>query len=430
MVKRLLTNKTWNAWLIIACCGLFYCYQYILRVIPNTLSQDFMLSFQVDAAGFGLIIAFYSIAYAGLQLPLGIMFDRIKIKNLLPIAPIICAIASIILSYSDDIIFAAIARFLMGVGAAFGFIGTVKVATLLLPSNKISLAIGFIILSGTIGAGLGGRPMKYFADIYGWREVMIYIAVIGMIISAILLVALSSERLILKQEKSLIETRPIFQDLKLIFSHPQIILLSFYGLLMYLPITIFGVGWGMDFVRIFFSADYNIAANAIFIMFIGAGVGGPIAALISEAIKSRKIVMIAATIVALAMYSFLLYSGLALNQYIIYICFFIIGVAYAAKTLSFTLACELMPLNVSALTTATLNMTVMASGIIFHPLVGYLLDLGHEGDDIAYNAYDYKIALSVLPISAIISFLISLVIIDSIKKEHSTPDSKFISYDD
>ena len=48
--------------------------------------------FHVEAAGFGIIIASYSAAYAGLQIPLGITIDRIQIKYLLPIAPLLCAL--------------------------------------------------------------------------------------------------------------------------------------------------------------------------------------------------------------------------------------------------------------------------------------------------------------------------------------------------
>jgi predicted MFS family arabinose efflux permease len=88
---------------------------------------------------------------------------------------------------------ASLSRFLIGVGSAFGFIGSVKIATLILPQKKISLAIGTIILFGTIGAGIGGSPVKYLASLYGWREIVRLIAFFGMFLSVIMFFVLSSE---------------------------------------------------------------------------------------------------------------------------------------------------------------------------------------------------------------------------------------------
>ena len=94
-MPNVLIKKRFNSWLIMLTCGLFYCYQFALRVLPNTLAQEFMDVFHVEAAGFGIIIASYSAAYAGLQIPLGITIDRIQIKYLLPIAPLLCALGAL-----------------------------------------------------------------------------------------------------------------------------------------------------------------------------------------------------------------------------------------------------------------------------------------------------------------------------------------------
>lgn len=429
MIKQTFSKKSFNSWLIMLTCGFFYCYQFMLRVVPNTLSQEFMDTFDVEAVGFGCIIAFYSVSYAGLQIPLGITIDRIKIKYLLPIAPLICALGALGLIYSENAVHASASQFLMGIGSAFGFIGTVKVATIILPSHRVSIGIGMTIFFGTFGAILGGRPLKTLTDIYEWREVIFCLVFVGIGLSLVLFMALSSVLIQLKQEHELTVRHPVFEDLSSILRNPQIILLSVYGMLTYVPITVLGVGWGIGFITVFFKVDYNTAANALAFMFMGAGIGSPIIAALSEIFKSRKKMMFIASIVAFALYSTMLYGELEVSEYQLYMFLFFGGVCYSAKTLSFAMACDIAEKRTSALTTSIINMSIMTSGLIFHPLIGYLLNKGHINTS-NYTAYDYKIALSVLPISSLISVIL-IIFVKEYKFDKSINfENKFFSIKD
>lgn len=51
-------------------------------------------------------------------------------------APLLCALGALVLVSSDNIVYATASRFLMGIGSAFGFIGAVKVAIIILPLIK------------------------------------------------------------------------------------------------------------------------------------------------------------------------------------------------------------------------------------------------------------------------------------------------------
>ncbi len=53
-----------------------------------------MKTFQVSAAGFGIISAFYFYAYAPMQLPAGLLFDRYGPRKLMTAALILCAVGS------------------------------------------------------------------------------------------------------------------------------------------------------------------------------------------------------------------------------------------------------------------------------------------------------------------------------------------------
>lgn len=200
-------------------------------------------------------------------------------------------------------------------------------------------------------------------------------------------------------------------------------------MLSYVPITVLGAGWGIGFMTVYFNVDYDIAANAVAFMFMGAGFGSPIIAVLSELLKSRKIPMLIASVLAVLLHILLLYGDLKMSEYQLYLCLFLVGAFYSAKTLSFSVACDLVDKRISALTTSILNMTVMVSGLIFHPLIGFLLNNRHH-EYAVYTKYDYKLAISVLPISAFIAFMLIIFVKDVKAKDIVTVDRQLFAIDE
>ena len=54
-----------------------YSYGFFQRVAPSVMVEDLMREFAVTAAVLGHLSAFYFYAYAGLQIPLGVLLDRL-----------------------------------------------------------------------------------------------------------------------------------------------------------------------------------------------------------------------------------------------------------------------------------------------------------------------------------------------------------------
>ena len=57
--------------------------------------------------------------------------------------------------------------------------------------------------------------------------------------------------------------------IKKIFTNPQLRTLALYGMLTYLPITVLGVGWGKDFIMVFFNTTYDADKTVTGISYFG-----------------------------------------------------------------------------------------------------------------------------------------------------------------
>tara|TARA_R110002095_G_scaffold66488_6_gene56432 strand:- start:8802 stop:9206 length:405 start_codon:yes stop_codon:yes gene_type:complete len=91
---------------------------------------------------------------------------------------------------------------------------------------------------------------------------------------------------------------------------------------------------------------------------------------------------------------------------------FCAGFFFSGQNLVFAMATENMPLGISGIATAFTNMIVMLSGVIFEPLVGWLLDYKWDGtlrNGVPYFTIDnFTFALTSVPIAlgfAVLSLL-------------------------
>jgi len=395
-----------RGWLVVICGALFYCYQFTLRVLPNVMHDELVKDLMLDASMFGTMIAFYSWSYATAQLPLGIILDRYGAGKLITLACLICALSCFIFASTTSFYVASFAQFLMGLGSACGFLGSIKLGTIWFPPTHVARVIAVILIFGTIGAVLGGTPLSALTDYIGWQPTMHVLGGIGIFITVILYLVIGRHKDPVVYEP----TANILSGLKTVLAKPQAWLISTYGMLMYVPITVMGVAWGVPYMLSVYDISEQCAASIISCMFFGAAVGSPLFTYYSDKIKQRCRPMVIGALVGLIA-NFLIVCIPNIPLGIMYVLFFFAGFAYTAKSLSFASICEIMPKTSSGVAVGFINTVTMANGAIFHPLIGKMLDYnaGNNGSlpqiDI-YSQWDYRFALTIIPVSIFIAAVI------------------------
>jgi sugar phosphate permease len=415
-----------KAWMVWACAALFYCYQYIIRVSPNVMTEDLMQAFSIDATALGVIVAFYYYAYAGMQLPMGALMDRFGPGLILSFASFVCAAACFIFSATNDATSASLARFMMGLGSACGWLGILKLGTLWFRPQQLGKVIGFTMTLGTVGAATGGLPLEFLIDCVGWRKSMVIIGVVGMAIGALIFITARNTPPTLP-EKSFSdagnETIGFLEGIKCVIFSRQVWMLGIYAMLMYVPLTILGDLWGVPFIQKFYLIDEKFAAPVVSFLFVGIACGSPVFAMLSDRFESRKIPLFLGALATLLIYCAIFFiPGIPLT--LMYALFFLAGFFFPAQCLCFAAVCEITPLNASGLVIGFINMVVMLSGVLFHPLVGKLLDLNSNhllSDGIPmYELADFRIALSIIPLCLGGAFILSFFIHETYPKTQAS----------
>lgn len=401
-----------RAWGILVCAAIFYFYQFIIRVFPNIMTEELMQAFSIDATGLGTLSAAYYIAYASVLIPLGVLMDRIGPRRLLTLAGFMCALGCGMFSFASGFWMPCLARFFMGLGAACGFLGCLKLGTLWFHPRHMGKVIAVTLAFGTTGAMFGGAPLELLNNTVGWQMTLQILALVGLSISA-LIFAFVRDGPEDKPINGADEDEHIFSGLKQVLLTPQVWFLALFGMLMYIPMVILGDLWGVGFVEKYYGVNQKVAASVVAAMWIGAAVGSPIFTTLSDEWARRRSPMILCVTGALVVHILVFWvSGIPLL--LMYVLFFLIGLFYTGKALTFASVTEIIPRSASGVAIGVTNMVVMTSGIIAHPLVGWLVDHHWNGvmlDGVPlYSIHDYRFALSILPISMGLSLLLMQVI--------------------
>lgn len=404
-------KQTIRGWLVVSCGALFYLYQFMIRVSPNVMHDELMVAFSIDAAALGGIMGLYYWSYSAMQLPLGLTMDRLGPRFFLGGASLLCAFASYLFGHTTDAFVAGAARFMMGAGSACGLIGTIKLGTIWLEPKHVAKVTAMTMIFGTIGATLGGAPLKIILLQVGLPYTMKILTCVGVVVALIIFLVVSNEPALDHHDElpDLYENRHPLGDLAKIFRTPQAWIIASYGMIMYIPITSIGVVWGVSYVGHVAKVSETLAASVVSAMFIGAAVGSPVFAFLSDYLKKRRLPMLLGTTITTLVWFTIFLSDLPLHW--LYVLFFLAGFAYTAKVLTFASIVESMPIDMSGVSLAFVNMIVMTTGIIFHPVIGFLIDYHWDGQVTAsgipaYTVEDYRFALMIIPICLAMSTIV------------------------
>ncbi|MDC0344729.1 MFS transporter [Alphaproteobacteria bacterium] len=408
-----------QAWLVWVCGALFYCYVFLLRVSPSIMTDDWMSAFGIEAATLGLISSLYFLAYVSIQLPLGAIMDYVGPRRLLGTAAFICAVGSLFIAFSHTATETILGRGLIGLGSACGFLGTMKLATLWFQKSKLGLIATITTGLGTIGAVMGGPPLSLLNSMIGWRGSMLVLAIVGLFVSALIWCFVQDEPEIISQLREKQGERPdLFAGIKEAILSPMLWRVALYGMLMYMPLSGFGDLWGVPFLQALYGVSEPVASAMNSLIFIGVVVGGPVVAVFSEKLESRRIPM---GIGALGtFFCFLLIVYIPIPSWLMSMALFMTGFFFTAECLCFVVGCESLPHSMSGVAIGFNNILIMTSGLIAQPLIGSLLSHWGTASFVnnapVYRVEDYRFALSFIPVALGLACLLVLSFRETYKK--------------
>jgi MFS family permease len=404
--------RFWQPWFILSLASFFYFYENCLQVSTGVMVPELMRDFAIDAAELGNLAAFYFYAYAGMQIPVGVLIDRFGSKRLLILATSVCAIGCFLFGIATSVFEAEIGRLLIGFGSAFAVVGYLKLAATWFDLHRFALLTGLMLTVGLSGSIVGEAPLAILVAQVGWRNSMLILACIGAIL-LLLIWRFMQDKPPTQSDKSSSATvlpvrKKLFTGLGVVVSNRQSWFVAIYGGLMFAPTSILAL-WGVPFIMQAHQLERPEAAGTISMLFLGWIFGSPLLGWVSDRLGKRKPTMWVGSLGAMLLMIIILYSH-HLSPLWLSSLLFGIGFFSSGFLPSFSIMREISPHYANATALGFMNMLNMVGGAAGQPLVGLILKAFwtgemHEGVRI-YSTSSYHIALTALPVMMGISLLI------------------------
>ncbi len=372
------------AWLIWGLAAALYLVAFYQRVAPAVITGELSRDFGLTAASLGNLSAFYFYSYAAVQIPTGLLADRLGPRKVLALGAALTAAGTLAFALAPSLAWANAGRLAIGAAAGVAFVSMLKLASHWMPARRFAFVSGMALVVGTLGATLAGAPLRVAVDAFGWRPVMVASAAATALVAiAIWLVVRDdpAERgyaSYFPEEEREGDVASVAAHLREVARYRNVWLLflipgAFSGILL----TFAGL-WGVPFLVSQHGFSPREAATTVSAMLIAWAVSSLGWGWLSQRIGRRKAPMIAGLAATFALWSVVIFAPQIPRSALV--AFLVaLSVVAGAFVLNFAFAKESVPARLGGTVSGIANMGVMMGGMIMQPLVGFMLDRHWKG---------------------------------------------------
>ena len=374
---------------------LFYTFEMLIKSSVSALSGMFINGFSLTAGELGWIGSSFYLAYVIMQIPAGLLSDKLGVRLSLILATFLCALGTLLFAYAHSFSFFIISRVIMGCGGAFAFISAMKLASMWFPPRLFPFIAGLTQLLGYMGGALAGTPLSALVNNAAWDKVFIGLSIGGFVIFVLVMVFVQAAHI----AKPMAQNKPSFsatiKQLGQLCTNSQVLLNGIFCA------TTVGVAfaladlWGKQYLVTAYGISENLAAFTITtLVFFGIAISSPVWGIIATAIDKDKTLLSIGAAIGITATIVIIYIPVPL--WILYICGFTVGVAQASHVLNFDIVKKIVDEHFIGTAIALLNMFGIAGAAILQIVIGMIMD-GLKGDN-TLSISDYKITLTIIPI--------------------------------
>jgi predicted MFS family arabinose efflux permease len=276
-----------------------------LAVIAPELSRDLDLTTQ----DLGFLSSVWFIAFAVMQIPVGIALDKYGIRKLVAPMVLVAALGALLLAVAPNLEVGILAQVVIGIGCAPVYMGTLVLLTRWYDPARFASLASLVLALGSLGNLMGTAPLAWLAGLIGWRMALVAVAaIVG--VSALLVwlfvqdtrdgspAPASGEHPL----RALIGTFKVARKRELWPLMPMA--LTGYGVM----VTVRGL-WGGPYLADMFGLDAIERGNVLLLMSIGMIIGPLLYASIERRTDRRKLPVLLGSCITLISLAVLMVTG-------------------------------------------------------------------------------------------------------------------------
>ena len=376
-------SPAWLGWLMWGLVAMLYLLGFFQRMAPAVMVDELMREFDISGALMGNLSAAYFYSYAAMQIPSGLLVDKIGPRRLSSFACLVSGFGVLTFAWGPNIWFAYAGRFLIGASVAVAFVTCMKLAGHWFPANKFATVTGVALLLGNIGGVLAGVPLSEAVAGVGWRTAMAASGIITLVTAAIMWLVVrddpSAYGYTSHAHASVLQNGnlPAGAALRSVIVRKDTWLLFFAGGFSAAPVLVFAGLWGVPYLTQVYDLERSKAASITSTMLVAWAIGGPLLGALSDRLGIRRLPYLISVVLATMLWAVFLF--VQLPYVLLYPLLAAIGFTSGALIIGFAFAREVNHPGTAGATGGVVNMSVLGIAALMQPVLGKILDSHWDG---------------------------------------------------
>ena len=383
-------------------------FAYLIGVTQRTsfgvLSVDATERFHVNAAAVSTVAVVQIVVYAALQIPVGILVDRVGPRTLIVCGALVMAAGQAVLAFSPTIGFAIFARVLVGIGDAATFVSVIR----LLPNwfggrvlPQLSQWVGII---GQFGQIVSAVPFALLLHSLGWQPGLLIASGASIMASAVALALV--RRGGPPTATSPVPTTSALQQLGASIRRPGTQLGFWAHLVGGTVPTLMSIMWGYPFLTAGLGYDVPTAATIFSLQVLGSVLAGPVVGVLVARFPLRRsnVVLTLVTVIFVLFAAVLAWPGIP-PLGLVAALFIAIGTGGPGSLVGFDLARSFNPSHALGSASGIVNVGGFLGGFVSMLLIGIALDV-IDGARMAAGAVSALYSLDSFRIAFLVPFVV------------------------
>lgn len=411
------TKRRWLAWGVLATVFLLV---NLHRLSTAVISEELTVDFGTTAAQLGILHASFFLIYAAIQIPTGVLADRVGPRYVGSIGAIVLSLGAVGFALSGSYLPAFVSRGLIGLGSGVIFVSILRFCANWYRTDEFATMAGLTAGIAGLGAIFATTPLAVAVDWTGWRPTVFGLALLGFLGGgAVFAFARRSpadaglepiENVPEQSAVTLSETASYLREL--LSDIDQWLLSLIFFSAAGTTLTILGL-WGVPYLVVVYELEVTTASYFTLVGSIGLLIGGPAVGWISDRLGRRFSPLVAALGAFVLTMAIVPVFGRP-PLFVIAGVYFLIGFFGGAVMLTLSIIKELYPAEASGVATATVNGAGFFGATVLPTLMGVALDRYQTGDvvggTVVYTAFGYRVAFAITTVAVALAFLSALVL--------------------
>jgi len=406
-------EPTARRWLLFATLAVVFLSVNVYRLSTAVIAEPLMAAFGTTGAQLGTLHAAFFYVYALMQIPTGILVDRVGPRRTAAAGALVMNAGAIWFALADSYAGAFGARLLIGLGGSVIFVSMLRFCASWFRSEEFATMSGLCFAVGGLGGILATTPFALAVEAAGWRETIAALGLVGLVVSALtyLLVRDSPERAGLRPIEGVPEQSRLSLSEVRTFTARVLADRSTWVVSVLLfctggvNLTLFGL-WGIPYVVQTYDTSVTVASVVTLLGGVGSVLGPPSIGWLSDRLGRRTELIVAGCLLFTLALGLIAVTGNPPLP-VVGLVFFVNGALLGTFVLTYPMVKELHASRASGISTGSVNGASFLGAALLPTVMGQALDAYWTGEVVGgvrvYTATGYRLAFGIAALCGLIA---------------------------